>query len=124
MPISRRLFALLLLAAPLAFAEPPKPQQFVYLLKVAPSMQDPQKWGDKEKAAAGAHFQRLQKATAEGMVVHAGRSTESLDKTFGIVVFEAADEAAAKKFAQEDPAVQAGLMTATVHPYTVVLQRK
>jgi len=46
------------------------------------------------------------------------------DKTFGIAIFEAADEAAARKFMEEDPAVVAGVMTAELHPFSVVLQRK
>ena len=46
------------------------------------------------------------------------------DKTFGIAIFEAADEDAARKFMQEDPAVAGGLMTAELHPFAVALQRK
>ncbi len=46
------------------------------------------------------------------------------DRTFGIAIFEAADEADARAFMEADPAVAAGLMTAEVHPFAVVLQRK
>ncbi len=101
-----------------------KPQQYIYMLRVAPHLQDQSKWTDKEKTAAGKHFERLKKATADGKVILAGRTTESLDKTFGLVVFEADSEAAASAFMKEDPAVVAGVMTATLHPYSVALQRK
>lgn len=118
------------LAAPAAYAQntPPhpvaKPQQYLYLLRVAPRLHDESKWSDKDKAATGQHFERLKKATASGQVILAGRTTEALDKTFGLVVFEAENEAAAKAFMDADPAVAAGVMTATLHPYSVALQRK
>jgi uncharacterized protein YciI len=110
-----------------AAAETPvaaKPQQFLYLLRVAPHLHDDAKWSDKDKAATSRHFERLKKATADGKVILAGRTTEALDKTFGLVVFEAVDEKAAKAFMEADPAVVAGVMTATLHPYSVALQRK
>lgn len=117
-----------LLVTPLAQAQSPhvsaKPQQYIYVLRVAPHLQDQAKWTDKEKTAAGKHFERLKKATADGKVILAGRTTEALDKTFGLVVFEADTEAAAKTFMESDPAVVAGVMTATLHPYAVALQRK
>jgi uncharacterized protein YciI len=57
-------------------------------------------------------------------LILAGRTSESGDKTFGISIFEAPDEDAARKFMQEDPAVAGGLMTAELHPFAVALQRK
>lgn len=117
-----------LLLTPLAQAQSPhvsaKPQQYIYVLRVAPHLQDQAKWTDKETSAAGKHFERLKRATADGKVIFAGRTTESLDKTFGLVVFEADTQAAAKSFMESDPAVKAGVMTATLHPYAVALQRK
>ncbi len=66
----------------------------------------------------------LPKPRSPGQVILAGRTTEPLDETFGIVIFEADSAAAASEFMQSDPAVVAGLMTATLHPYAVALQRK
>jgi uncharacterized protein YciI len=94
------------------------------VLRVAPHLQDESKWSDSDKAATGRHFQRLQQAAAKGQVILAGRSSEPLDQTFGLVIFEADSEAAARAFMEGDPAVQAGVMTATLHPYAVALQRK
>lgn len=113
--------------APAALAETPvvaKPQQFLYMLRVAPHLHDEAKWSEKDKAATSRHFERLKKATADGKVILAGRTTEQLDKTFGLVVFEAENEKAARAFMEADPAVMAGVMTATLHPYSVALQRK
>ena len=115
------------LIVPGAVAETPvpsKPQQFVYMLRVAPHLHDEASWSEKDKAATSRHFERLKKATADGKVILAGRTTEQLDKTFGLVVFEADNEKAARAFMEADPAVVAGVMTATLHPYAVALQRK
>lgn len=112
-------------AAPIAGAQTAaKPRQYLYMLRVAPQLQDPAKWSDADKAATSRHFQRLKAAVDSGQVILAGRTTEDLDKTFGLVIFEAADDAAAKAFMEADPAVAAGVMTATLHPYAVALQRK
>jgi uncharacterized protein YciI len=120
--------AAMLLAAPASYAHEPqtaaKPQQFVYMLHVAPHLHDQAKWSKQDIAATGAHFERLKQATAAGHVILAGRSSEPLDKTFGLVVFEAENEAAARAFMEADPAVKAGVMSATLHPYAVALQRK
>lgn len=115
------------LIAPAALAETPvaaKPQQFVYMLRVAPHLHDEAKWSEKDKAATSRHFERLKRATERGKVILAGRTTEQLDKTFGLVVFEAENEKDAQAFMDDDPAVIAGVMTATLHPYSVALQRK
>lgn len=124
--IAKTMFCLALLA-PLGAAvaqAPVKTQQYITILRVAPSLQQDSKWTDKEKATVSRHFERIKEAAAKGQVILAGRTTEPLDKTFGIVIFEADSDAAAKAFVDEDPAVKAGIMTATVHPYTTAAQRK
>lgn len=67
---------------------------------------------------------RLKKALADGIVILAGRTEEANDKTFGIVIFYAKDEAEAKEFMMGDPAVKAGIMDATLHPYSIALMKK
>jgi len=49
-----------------------------------------------------------------GQLILAGRTEEPGDKTFGIAIFEALDEAAARAFMQADPAVAGGLMTGCI----------
>lgn len=114
-----------LIALPLwsAAQELPAGQQFIIMLRVTPQFHDQAKWTAKENAAVNKHFERLRQAAAEGKVISAGRTTEPLDKTFGLVIFEAENEAAARAFMEGDPAVKAGVMAATLHPYSVVLQR-
>ena len=106
-------------------AEPPgERQQFIYVLRVAPGFHEARNWTDKETAVIARHFERLAKAAESGQVILAGRSNEALADTFGVVIFEADDAEAARQFMETDPAVVSGLMSATLHPYAVALQRK
>jgi uncharacterized protein len=123
-----RRFTLLLLAclllAPLAelYAQTAATRsQFVYMLRVAPAFHSPAAWTEKEHRIVGAHFARLAKSA---QVILAGKTSEALDTTFGIVVFEADNESDARRFVEDDPAVAAGLMTATLHRYMVALRRQ
>ena len=127
----RRIIAVLVFAAMGGIAQTrasaqtsPKPQQFVYVLRVASAFHEAGKWTQKENEAVGRHFARLAEATKLGKVIFAGKTSEPLDATFGLVVFEAESEAAARQFMEADPAVVAGVMSATLHPYALVLQRK
>lgn len=52
-------------------------------------------------------------------MVLAGRSNEPLEQTFGLVIFQAENEEAARLFMTNDLAIEGGLMTATLHPYSV-----
>lgn len=99
-------------------------EQYVYVLQVAPQFQQEVSWTDIENAVVARHFERLAQAAKSGQLIIAGRTREPLDKTFGLVIFEADSETAAREFMQSDPAVIAGLMTATLHPYSVALQRE
>lgn len=107
-----------------AAAETGKPQQFLYVLRLVPRLHDEAAWTDADNAAVSRHFAQLKAATASGRVILAGRTLEPGDRTFGLVIFEARDEADARRFMESDPAVVAGVMTATLHPYAVALQRK
>lgn len=101
-----------------------KREQFIYVLRVVPEYHDAREWTDKEAAVVHAHFDRLSKATESRQIILAGRTNEALALTFGVVIFEADDADSAMKFMQADPAVLSGLMSATLHPYAVALQRK
>jgi uncharacterized protein len=81
-------------------------------------------WTKDDKMALDRHFARFQHSIQTGELILAGRTSEPGDKIFGIAIFEAKDEAAARAFMESDPAVVAGLMTAELRPFTVALQRK
>jgi uncharacterized protein len=67
------------------------------------------------------HFEYLQKLVVEGVVFMAGRTQNIGERTFGIVVFEAATEAVAMALMQNDPAVKPGVMKAALFPYRIAL---
>jgi uncharacterized protein len=97
---------------------------YVYVLRLDPRLHADAAWNDADRAAVGRHFQYLSKATETGQVVLAGRTSESFDRTFGLVIFEADSDDAAQAFMASDPAVVAGVMSASLHPYSIALQRK
>ena len=101
-----------------------KPKQFIYVLRLVPRLHSDAAWTQEDKMALDRHFARFQHAIEAGELILAGRTREPGDKTFGIAISEANDEAAARKFMESDPAVVAGLMTAELHPFSVALQRK
>ena len=101
-----------------------KPKQFIYVLHLVPRLHEDKNWTKEDKAALDRHFNRFKESTQSGQLILAGRTQEPGDKTFGIAIFMAADEAAARKFMEDDPAVVAGLMTAELHPFAVALERK
>jgi uncharacterized protein YciI len=101
-----------------------EPKQFIYILRLVPRLYDNKAWTQDDKAAVQRHFNRFKEAVKTGQLILAGRTMETGDKTFGIAVFEAADENAAREFMNADPAVVAGVMTAELHPFGVALERK
>jgi uncharacterized protein YciI len=121
------LFAFQVFALPATSASAQTPaatRHYIYVLRLVPRLHDPKNWTERDNLAVSEHFKRLQQATAQGKVLLAGRTDEPPDKTFGIVVFEAADDAAAREFMETDPTLVAGVMSATVHPYSVALLRR
>jgi len=101
-----------------------KPKQFIYVLRLVSRLYSDSNWTKQDNEVLERHFARFQEAAKSGQLILAGRTSEPGDKTFGIAIFEASDEAAARKFMQADPAVAGGLMTAELHPFAVALERK
>jgi uncharacterized protein len=101
-----------------------KPKQFIYVLRLVPRLYSDASWTKEDEMALARHFTRFKHAIETRELILAGRTREPGDKTFGIAIFEAKDEEAARKFMESDPAVVAGLMTAELHPFSVALQRK
>jgi uncharacterized protein len=101
-----------------------KPKQFIYVLRLVPRLYDDKNWTKEDNAVLQRHLARFQDAIKSGQLILAGRTSESGEKTFGIAIFQAKDEAAARKFMEEDPAVAGGLMTAELHPFSVALEHR
>ncbi|HJT81071.1 MAG TPA: YciI family protein [Chthoniobacterales bacterium] len=103
---------------------PAKPKQFIYVLRLVPRLYDDKAWTKEDNMALDRHVARFRHAIETGELILAGRTLEPGDKTFGIAIYFAADETAARQFMESDPAVVAGLMTAELHPFAVVFERK
>jgi uncharacterized protein YciI len=104
-------------------ANPAKPKQFIYVLRLVQRLHSDSAWTKEDEMVLSRHLTRFKHAIETGELILAGRTTEPGDKTFGVAIFEAADETAARAFMESDPAVVAGLMTAELHPFAVALQR-
>jgi uncharacterized protein YciI len=104
--------------------QPEKQKQFIYVLRLVPRLYADNNWTAQDKDALQRHFVRFQDAIKSRQLILAGRTSEPGDETFGIAIFQAKDEAAARKFMEEDPAVAGGLMTAELHPFSVALEHR
>jgi uncharacterized protein YciI len=70
------------------------------------------------------HFAYFKDLTEKGVMILMGRTQNNDESTFGIAVFEAEHEAAARRIMENDPAVVGGVMTATLYPYKIALMRR
>ena len=75
----------------------------------------------EDMEVVGAHFARLEQLAAEGVVSYVGRTLNDDPSVFGIVVFQAGSDEAAREIAEADPAVVSGLMVADVFPFEVYI---
>ncbi len=73
---------------------------------------------DAEMEVIGEHFMYIKRAFDAGQVKMVGRCE---DAAFGLVIFDAANINAAEGFAGNDPAVVAGVFSAEVREFRVVL---
>jgi len=76
---------------------------------------------DEESEAWRRHFERFRRAMADGSVILVGPTLGRINT--GIAIFEAPDEAAARTFMEEDPAILGGFATGELRPYRVSLLR-
>ena len=70
------------------------------------------------------HFAYLEDLTGKGVMILMGRTQNNDESTFGIAIFEAEDELAARTIMENDPAVRAGVMRAVLYPYKIALMRR
>jgi uncharacterized protein YciI len=76
---------------------------------------------DEEQQVWGVHFERLQRMLADGTLILAGPTLGNVNT--GICVFEAEDEAAARKIMEDDPAIASGIATGELRPFRASLLR-
>jgi uncharacterized protein YciI len=76
---------------------------------------------DDEKRVWSQHFDRLKRLLADGVLALAGPTLGSVNT--GIVIFEAQDEAAARRIMNEDPTIARGYARGELRPFRVSLIR-
>lgn len=74
-----------------------------------------------EQRIVGEHFDYLSGLLERGVLVLAGRTLTTDERSFGIVVFRAPTEEQAQRIVENDPAVRAGVMRAELFPYKIAL---
>jgi uncharacterized protein len=96
-------------------------QQFLYMLQ--PTRADMLKTGstNEERAVIEEHFNHLKALTKQGVVILAGRTTNTDETAFGVVIFRAASADAARDIMNSDPVVKQGVMKATLFSFHVAL---
>ncbi len=75
-----------------------------------------------ESEVLSRHAAYLERLAARGVVELAGRTQTADEYTFGIVVFRADGDDAARRIMQEDPAVRHGVMAAALFPYHIAFR--
>jgi len=74
-----------------------------------------------EEAVWAVHFERFQRALADGTLILVGPTLGH--RNTGITIFEAPDEPAARRFMEEDPVIAGGFATGELRPFRVSLLR-
>jgi uncharacterized protein YciI len=99
-------------------------QQWIYVLKPIRLEMLTEGSTPEEDEIVSRHFAYLSDLTEKGVMILMGRTQNNDESTFGIAIFEAEDESAARAIMENDPAVKNRVMTATLYPYKVALMRK
>ena len=97
--------------------------QWIYLLKPARLGMLTEGPTPEEAETVSRHFAYLQDLTEKGVMILMRRTQNSDESTFGIAIFEAENESAARMMMEADPAVRTGGMRATLYPYKIALMR-
>ncbi len=75
----------------------------------------------EEQAVWVSHFERFKRLLADGVIVLVGPTLGRINT--GIAVFEAPDEAAARRIMDEDPVIAGGFARGELRPFRVSLLR-
>jgi len=97
-----------------------------YLYKIQPTRLEMLTTGPtpEEAAIVSQHFAYLKGLTEQGVVVLAGRTLNTDESSFGIVIFNATSEESARSIMNDDPAVKNGVMRAELYPYRIAVMAK
>ena len=97
-----------------------------YLYRIQPTRLEMLTHGHtaEEAEVVTQHFAYLQRLNEQGVVMLAGRTLNTDERSFGIVIFRADSEEAARRVMEQDPAVRNRVMRAELYPYRIALMAK
>ena len=98
-------------------------EQYIYVLKLKKEFVDRENWTEKENETAAVHFEHLKQLAEEGTVILAGRTLNTDESQFGIVILEAETKKRALMIMKSDPALKRGLMNGELYPYRIATKR-
>ena len=99
---------------------PPRMAEWIYFIH--PPREDfAATMTDEEKAVWSVHFERFERMLLDGSIVLVGPTLGETNT--GISIFEAPDEAAARKIMDEDPVIAGGFARGELRPFRVSLLR-
>lgn len=75
----------------------------------------------EESEATAQHIAYLQKLLNRGLLILAGRTQNTDETSFGIVIFEAESDAHADQIMMNDSVIKGGVMNAWLFPYNVAI---
>ena len=75
----------------------------------------------EERAVWSVHFERFERMLADGSLILVGPTLGSVNT--GLAIFEAPDEAAARRIMDEDPVLAGGYARGELRPFRVSLLR-
>ena len=75
----------------------------------------------EETEIVSQHFEHLKTLAEKGIVVLAGRTQTADERTFGVVILNAATHDEAQDLVASDPAVREGVMGAELYPFRVAV---
>jgi len=75
----------------------------------------------REQEIVAQHFDYLEGLTRQRVVILAGRTLNTDETSFGIVIFTAESDEAAREIVQNDPAVRLEVFKADLFPYRIAL---
>ena len=96
-------------------------QQYLYFIQPTRMVMLTDGPTPQENRIISQHFDYLKVLTDHGIVILAGRTLNTDESSFGIIIFKAESDEAAHTIMTNDPAVQAGVMRAKLFPYRIAL---
>ncbi len=97
--------------------------QFIYVLRLAEYYRNESNWSDETRKTVSEHFNYLKGLHEKGVMKFVGKTDYNVEheNNRGIAVFEAESEEKANEIMNNDPCVVKGVMSASLHPFSIAL---